>query len=123
MAGGLLAVSIVPVGIYIFMAIYGFHKPIVIGLLGGVAVLILSVVTVYRRALGQKIVLCRDKIIFDYISNKEEFLFESPDEWELGLEGRNWCFSALKYGTQKLIPVSAFPTLQHAVTTYYGRAA
>lgn len=101
----------------------GFNPDLAFGLLVLLIVLLWAVAKTYRRGLTQTIQLLPDRIVFDYITYLQEYSFGSATEWKLEEAGKNWCLTALKDGSTKLIPMSAFPGLQKEIQNYYRRKA
>lgn len=120
---GLLAGSIFPVGLLVFMIHFGFDVALAIGFLMAVTIFPWGVAKTYGRALTQTVQLHPDKIVFDYITYNQEYSFGSMAEWKLEKAGKNWRLVALKDGSSKLIPIAAFPELQNAMQDYYRREA
>lgn len=123
MSVGLIACSIVPGGLILFMLRFGFDPYLTFGLLGATVVCLWAFAKAYRRGLTQAIHLLPDRIVFDYITYRQEFSFDSTAEWKLEQAGKNWRLTALKDGSTKLIPMSAFPGLQNETRNYYRREA
>jgi hypothetical protein len=86
------------------------------------AIVLSSVLYVtYERGLKQAIHLFPNKIVFDYVTYKQEFAFDSADEWTVAEQGDNWKIIALKDHSSKLVPKSAFPEFRSVIETV-GRA-
>jgi hypothetical protein len=120
---GLCAGAIVPVAILIFMANFGFNYFLCFGALCAAVVLAVVMTKTYRQALMQNIQMHSDKIVFDYITYNQSFPFASTSEWKFEKSGKNWCLTALKDGSSKLVPISAFPELQNELRSYYEHVA
>ena len=75
----------------------------------------------YKRAIKQTIYLYPNKIVFDYITYKQEFSFNSDSEFTILESDENWKIIALKDQSFKLVPKSAFPKLKAAVAAFYAK--
>ena len=116
---GLLAGGVVPAGLIAFMAYQGFDPYLTIGAFVATLALTATLLLSYRRGVKQTIQLHPDRIVFDYLTYNQEYRFFSPNEWELTAVGRNWRLTALRDGSSKLVPISAFPALLREVQAYY----
>jgi hypothetical protein len=120
---GVIASLIVPLGLTAFMVHFGFDTFLTIGLTGAMLVSVIIPIQTYRRGIKQSIELHQNRMVFDYLTDKLEYRFESLDEWRLGKNGKNWRLVTLKEGSSKLIPISAFPELLTKTRAFYGSHA
>ncbi|MFT3736404.1 MAG: hypothetical protein QM776_15530 [Rhodocyclaceae bacterium] len=116
----LVAGAIVPAGLTAFMISFGFDPLVTIGAASSMAVLVVVLFRTWRRGLRQNIQLHPSRIVFDYLAYQQEFAFASPREWTLDKVGKNWRLTALKDGSSKHIPVTAFPHLLDEARAFYG---
>jgi hypothetical protein len=118
---GLIVGAIVPIGLVLFMVRFGYEPALAVGSLATIIFMLWALARTYRRGVTQNIQLHPDRIVFDYITYKQEYPFSSASDWKLEMVGKNWCLTGLTDGSSKLIPVSAFPELQNETRNYYRR--
>ncbi len=112
--------SAIPLGLGAFMWHFGFNAAIAFGVAITVIFLAWVLLRTYSQGLKQAIHLHPNKIIFDYITYKQELSFGSPGEWHISEEKGNWKIKSLSDQSFKLVPKSAFPQLKAIAGRFYA---
>ena len=102
--------GVIPLALIGIMWRFGFDPALALGVVAPSIILSWVLYRTYKQGLNQAIHLFSNKIVFDYITYKQEFAFESVDDWTLTKQGDNWKLIAVRDQSSKLIPKSAFPS-------------
>ncbi|HEY6095165.1 MAG TPA: hypothetical protein VIU93_09475 [Gallionellaceae bacterium] len=112
--------SAFPLGLSFFMWHLRFDTAVAVGVAATFLFLLWVLLRTYRRGVKQAIYLHPDKIIFDYITYTQEFMFGSPGEWRISEEKGNWKIQALSDQSFRLVPKSAFPEFKAIASGFYA---